>query len=204
MPDLASLTLLGILYGTTVCSLSCLPTLGPLLVGESVGFRQGMGFGASFMAGKVVTYSLLGAVAAAVGSQLDLSGGWLRFLPGLMLVLTGLYLLIVRRPSCGKKSCVPRPKRKLPFMALGAATGITPCAPLAAVMVFAAETGSIGWGAASGMFFGIGLMLSPMILVGGGLAFLSRKIGVEIGDMQPWIRRIAGVVLVGNGVGYLV
>jgi len=89
-------------------------------------------------------------------------------------------------------------------MALGAATGITPCAPLAAVMVFAAETGSIGWGAASGLFFGVGLMLSPMILVGGGLAFLSRKIGVEIGDMQPWIRRVAGVVLVGNGIGYFV
>jgi sulfite exporter TauE/SafE len=202
MAELAGLTLLGILYGSTVCSLSCLPTLGPLLVGEAGGFRQGLGLGASFMAGKVIMYSLLGALAAQVGTQLDLAGRSLRILPGVVLVLTAIYLLAVQRGPCVKK-CRPSSKRPLPFLVLGAATGIAPCAPLAAMMVFAAKTGSIPLGAASGLFFGMGLMLSPMILVGGGLAFLSRKIGVELGAWQPWIRRVAGVVLLLNGVGIL-
>ncbi|MCP4550199.1 MAG: sulfite exporter TauE/SafE family protein [bacterium] len=203
MAELLGLTLLGVLYGTTICSLSCLPTLGPLLVGEGGGFRRGLGFGASFLSGKVVTYTLLGAVAAGIGGRLNIAGGLLRLVPGVVIVLTGLYLLLVQRSACPRKGH-PRIRGVLPFFALGAATGIAPCAPLAAVMAIAAEAGSIPLGAASGFLFGIGLMLSPMILLGGGLAYLSRSINLEVESLRPWIRRIAGLLLLLNGAGSLI
>lgn len=207
MPDLFGLTLLGLLYGTTVCSLSCLPTLGPLLVGEGGDFKQGLGLGFSFMAGKVVTYSMLGAIAAGVGGQLALDSEPLQILPGIALILSAVYLLVARRKTCKSGCSDPvqlRPRRPLPFAALGAATGITPCAPLAAVMVIAAESGNILLGAACGLFFGIGLMFSPMILVGGGLSFISRNIGLEMGSLRPWLPRIAAAVLFLNGLKYLI
>jgi cytochrome c-type biogenesis protein len=205
MPDLLGLTLLGLLYGTTVCSLSCLPTLGPLLVGEGGNFKQGLGLGFSFMAGKVVTYSMLGAIAAGVGSRLALDSEALRILPGVALILTAVYLLVSRRKKCDTGCSSPtqlRPRRPLPFAALGAATGITPCAPLAAVMVIAAESGNIFLGAACGLFFGLGLLFSPMILVGGGLSFVTRKIGLEMGSLRVWLPRIAAGILFLNGLQY--
>jgi len=205
MPDLFGLTMLGLLYGTTVCSLSCLPTLGPLLVGEGGNFKQGLGLGFSFMAGKVVTYSLLGAIAAGVGSRLTLDSEPLRVLPGVALILTAIYLLVARRKTCPSRCSTPselKARRPLPFAALGAATGITPCAPLAAVMVIAAESGNIALGAACGMFFGLGLMFSPMILVGGGLSFVTRKIGLEMGSLRPWLPRVAAGILFLNGLQY--
>jgi len=153
VPELASLTMLGILYGATVCSLSCLPTLGPLLVGEGGSFRQGIQGALSFMSGKVIAYTVLGGIAAGIGRQVPLEHPLTRIIPGIILVLTAAYLVFSRPGSCNKGSCRPT-RRKFSFLALGAATGITPCAPLLSVMLLAAQQDNLLAGAACGFFFG--------------------------------------------------
>lgn len=202
MVDHFSLLTMGLVYGATVCSLSCLPYLGPLFIGESGGFKKGIGGGISFMTGKIICYGMLGGVAARLGQEVVFENSTAQIIMAVVLIAVGLLLFFSNPDSC-RQPCDRQARRPLSFMALGAATGLTPCPPLAAVLVLAAQSGHAINGVVYGALFGVGLMLSPIILAGGLLAFIGQRIKREVSEIAPYLRFLAALIIIGHGIRIL-
>ena len=203
MVDHFSLLTLGLVYGTTVCSLSCLPYLGPLLIGESGGFKKGLGGIVSFMTGKMICYGVLGGLAARFGQEIVFDKGITQVVMAVVLIAVGLSFFFSSPAPC-KKPCGPQVRRPLSFMTLGAVTGLTPCPPLAAVLVLAVQSGHPVHGILYGVLFGAGLMLSPMILAGGLLAFVGQRIRQEVKAITPYMHFFAAFIIMGHGLRILI
>lgn len=203
MVDHFSLLTLGLVYGTTVCSLSCLPYLGPLLIGESGGFKKGLTGGISFMAGKIICYGALGGIAARIGQEVVFDNSTVQVIMAVVLMGVGLSLLFSNTDSC-RQPCGRQVRRPLSFMALGVATGLTPCPPLAAILVLAVQSGHVINGVLCGVLFGAGLMLSPMILAGGLLALVGQRIRREVIEIGPYLRCFAALIIIGHGIRILI
>lgn len=155
--------------------------------------------------GRVITYTLLGALFAGLvqglSLQLDLAswGGFLRLLMGSMLVLAGLALVLKDR---GKWLVIQKP---LPFwpqvsqqlkrlqqarstpaiVAKGMLWGLIPCGLLYAMLVIAATTADVMRGASFMLFFGLGTVL-PLFFS----QLAVRKITSQV--QSGWMRHAAG------------
>ena len=197
MPETLSLFLLGLLYGTTVCSLSCVPYLGPYLLGTGNGFGDGIKTTLAFGAGKIVSYSALAGLAGFLGQSLTPGANWGR-LSGALLVAIGLALPLFAVNKTKSGCC--RAMRGGPSFLLGITTSLVPCPPLAAILVLAADGGSLGNGLLFGLAYGTGLALSPMLLLGGGLAFLAGRIGQEAASIKPFMHYSSMALLVMLGI----
>ncbi|MDT8448223.1 MAG: sulfite exporter TauE/SafE family protein [bacterium] len=192
MLELASLFLLGLVNGGSVCALSCLHYLGPYLVTEGEGFRSGVKTTGWFLAGKAFGYTLLGGAAGLMG---QLVNQWMEtWGKNLMAVaLLGLALSLALRAP---KAC-PKPSGREPFklFTLGLSTGALPCPALVALLLAASTRGSWVGGVELGLAYGLGIAASPLALVGGGVAHLGRHLRVEVGSFLPWLRRLSFVVI---------
>ncbi len=193
MPDAFSLILLGMVYGATVCSFTCLSYLGPYLIGTGRGFGDGLASSLAFVFGKVCTYGVLGGVAALFGQVFTLNHSHNVVLGGILLCVA-LTLPLVTRRDC-RKPCQVVGKRGALFV-LGIVSSLVPCPPLAAIFVLAANNGTLVGGIAYGLLYGIGLMLSPMLIAGGGLAMISDKIKKEAKGFVPYMQGLAMLVMI--------
>ena len=116
--------------------------------------------------GRIVSYTLMGAIAGALGSMFSFQGTLLvifKILMGIMVILSGLRMFGVKTPSvrvpvipgavksffakCYKTDC--------PFL-VGMLTVFMPCGPLQAMRLYALSTGSIVAGAISMLVFSLG------------------------------------------------
>ena len=192
MDDAFSLIVLGMVYGATVCSLTCLPYLGPYLMGSGRGFRDGLASSLAFVLGKICTYGALGGVAALFGQAFSLNHSH-NMLMGITLLCVALTLPLVSRRGCQTR-CQVVGKRGSLFV-LGIVSSLVPCPPLAAIFVLAANKGTLLSGIAYGLLYGTGLMLSPMLLAGGGLAMISDKIKKEAEGFAPYMQGLAMLVM---------
>ncbi len=197
LPEASSLFLMGLLYGTTVCSLSCLSYVGPYLMGCGNGFGDGLLHSFVFMLGKVATYTVLGAIAGGLGQVWELDQGVFSTVAGLVTVVVGLSLLFGNRK--GGCSC----KGKYSSLLLGVSSSLMPCPPLAAVFMVAAQTGSVYGGGLCGVVYGLGLVLSPLLLIGGSISLISKRIREEAAGFVPYLRGTAALVLVSAGIRLL-
>ena len=100
---LATVWFLGVSMGLTACTVTCLPFMGTWALGRASGQREALLHTGVFLAGRVVTYTVLAALAGAVGIGLAkaLGGTWGNALIGGASILAGLWLL--SRPA--EKSC---------------------------------------------------------------------------------------------------
>ncbi len=203
---LATVWLLGVSMGMTACTVTCLPFMGTWALGRASGRGEAFLHTGVFLAGRVLTYTLLAALAGAIGVGLAkaLGGNLGNAVIGGASILAGLWLL--RRParSCG--GAPPRPtfqpiriQRKrdsLPPLFLGAALSLTPCTPLASLLALAANAGSAPQGAAFGLAFGLGAAMTPIIV----LVPLAGRLGREIKSGRAWLARwltwAAAIVLI--------
>jgi len=199
MNNLLSVFLLGALYGTTVCSFSCLGYLAPLLLADGRGWRDGLRRSLLFVSGKVLCYTLFGAMAALLGRSLTLSPRTAALVSGTMIVVCGLLLLLPARSRCSK-GCGPT---DLSFVSLGMGTSLKPCPVFFAILAMAAANGQPLYGAASGLFFGLGLLVSPLLPVSAGLGHLSRHLRIEIGRWFFWLRGAAALIMAVAGLRML-
>ncbi|MDO8958938.1 MAG: sulfite exporter TauE/SafE family protein, partial [Rhodocyclaceae bacterium] len=164
---LATVWLLGVSMGLTACTVTCLPFMGTWALGRASGQREAFLHTGVFLAGRVTTYTVLAALAGAVGLGLAqaLGGTWGNAVIGGASILAGLWLLA--KPAgkaCGAVLPAPtfqtvRFQRKadtLPPLFLGAALSLTPCTPLASLLALAANAGSAIEGASFGLAFGVG------------------------------------------------
>lgn len=193
---LATVWLLGLSMGLTACTVTCLPFIGTWALGRASGTAEAMLHTGVFLAGRVLAYTLLASLAGAVGAGLAkaLGGNWGTGLIGAVSIASGLWLLVGQaadgctRPA-GPAAVAPlrfhRRRDGLPPLFFGAALALTPCTPLASLLLLAAHTGSAAQGAAYGLAFGLGAALTPIIV----LVPLAGRLGRDMRAGRQWLGR---------------
>jgi uncharacterized protein len=196
-----------------VSSLHCSQMCGPIVLSYGIGGGAGTAAHLSYNLGRVLTYSLLGAVAGSAGHALIRIAGieqTAAIVSGVVMVAAGVLMSGAVRSSrliqigvtpsfsrfAGKLILAQGPARKL---ALGLVMGFLPCGLLYAALLKAASTGSAFGGAASMAAFGIGTS-GALLAIG----LFSSALRVRLGG---WTNRLAaasivvlGIVLVVRGV----
>ena len=191
--DAAGLFTLGLIYGTTVCSMTCLSYLGPYLLGTGDGFRDGVISSLSFGLGKICCYVFLGGLAGYLGRELTSSPAQTLTM-GIILIGVAISMPFVTKKSCRNK-CHQGSKRAT-LLTLGAATSLVPCPPVLAILTLAASQGSMVTGMGFGLFYGLGIIISPLLLVGGGLSLVSQKLRQEVKSFMPYIQGLAMTIMI--------
>jgi sulfite exporter TauE/SafE len=197
---------LGLLGGAGHCLGMCLPFV--LIVERRFGTGRpsvrGVGAQLQYAGGRVFTYVVLGAVAGAAGSVLQLAGGLVglqraaAIVAGSALILSGAASLAgvgwATGPGAGRwfgwlgglgsGGRLGRP------WAMGLALGLLPCGLVYSALIAAAGLGSPVAGAAGLLVFGLGTV--PALLTA-SLAdqFLRRQ--------RRWVDRVSQVVIVSMG-----
>lgn len=189
----------------------CLTMCGGLIgcTGMACGRRwAGSGWRAhlDYHLGRILAYSVLGGLAAALGNAIVLAGPF-GLVQGVLYVVAGLAVIGVGLASLGfrfwqikrpdghtGRLCFGSPRRKPVVGALlaGALNGLMPCALVFSLALKAATAASVMQGAAWLLVFGLGT-LPAMALTG--------ALGHWLGA-QPlrWLRRVAGLALLALGI----
>ena len=178
---------------------------------------SGVGAHLSYNGGRVLSYVILGAVAGGIGSglaSLEGIGMWFSLASGVLLILSGVFLLRVFPPSVLEGSSagillrfyrftfgalVALPKIESKFY-LGLLTPLLPCGLLYAMVVKAASTGSALQGAATMGMSGLGIVptLVATGLAGSWLSERVRAIGEKLAAVMVIVM---GLALVMRGLG---
>jgi hypothetical protein len=184
---------------------------------SSTGGRQPVVFHLAYNAGRIASYSLVGALAGLIGSAAFLSDSLFPLQRGLyvlaqiVLILLGLYLaglnqsvLAIERLGGGLwRRVQPLLGRLLPIrnpgqaLAAGAVWGWLPCGLVYSVLVSALASGGPLGGGMLMLAFGLGTL--PNLLFMGWAAQCLRQL-----TRQVWLRRLAGLVVAGLGVWGLI
>ena len=211
-------------------SLHCVQMCGPIVLSYSLGTGQSgktrAGRTGSFVlghiaynAGRIITYTALGAVAGLAGGTLGMlgrlagAGSALAIAGGVLMIVAGLFLLgvvpvaAIAGPGVFQLSsaflrrvggllATPGPGRRF---ILGLALGFLPCGLIYAALSRSLATGSPVWGAAAMMAFGMGTS-GALVALGVFSSALRRR-------LDRWGNRLAaagvilmGVVLIWRGV----
>jgi len=147
----------------------------------------------------------MGGFAACFGNEIvKMNAKAVSYFFGTALILIGLFMFFRKeKASCSdkgiKKRILTQYSGKLPVFTLGIMTSLLPCLPLSALFIMAANSGIIYKGAAYGFLFGSGLIISPIILAGGFLGFLSGRIGIERPDMKGFMKGCSAVMMIFMG-----
>lgn len=199
MHDAVGLFLLGLVYGATVCSLTCLPYLGPYLLSTGKGFTDGMKSSLLFLSGKLICYMFIGGLSAYLGSVLmldkSMSAKWIM---GMAIIAFGLSIPFVSRGECCNKRQVMG--KNISLFLVGISTSLIPCPPLVTMFLLAAKNGSLISGISYGLVYGLGLMVSPLIFAGGALSLISKGIGEEVKGFKPYLQGISVMMIVVMGI----
>jgi len=208
-------------------SLHCVGMCGPIVLAYSLAGdvpRSSARFGgvaihAAYNSGRILSYALLGAVAGLAGmafSFVRTAGEYVSIVGGVIMIAAGLALLglwpaksdnkagfmvkglarvhsaLLRSPTVGSK------------MALGLLTPLLPCGILYAMVVKAAATQSLGYGALTMGLFAVGM--SPALMLMGSLSsFFTPKARKRAEQLAAVTVIFLGIMLLlrGFGVPYL-
>ena len=208
---LGTVWLLGVSMGLTACTVTCLPFLGTWALGRASRSSEALLHTSVFLAGRIITYTLLAALAGSLGLGVEnaLGGVLGTVVIGCASLLAGIWLLAQPRQfaPCGRKAGItnsivlvrrtqPQRRDQLPPLLLGAALSLTPCTPLASLLALAAQAGTAVQGASFGLAFGLGAAMTPILI----LVPLAGRIGRELMSGRAWMGRwlnwISALVLI--------
>lgn len=188
--------LLGALLGLTACTATCLPFMGTWILGRGGSQMQALRDTALFVSGRIIAYSLLGALAGGAGAWLAqaMRGGTGNALIGLASIAAGLWLL---RSGKAHATCgIARAAGGTAPLLLGFSLSLTPCAPLASLLAVCAVAGSIRLGMANGLAFGLGAALTPLLILLPLISLLGKNLRDNRAWITRWIRWGAAAVLI--------
>lgn len=199
MPEpagIASAWLLGVSLGLTACTATCLPYMGAWMLARERGTL--LSDTASFVTGRVLAYAAMGLAAGLAGSWLNtaLTSGVGHLAVGLAALAAGIWLWL-DRPG---KGCAASRRGAASPLALGFSLSLTPCAPLASLLAFAAQGGSAATGMAYGLAFGLGAAVTPLLLLLPVLGWFGQRLREDRASVGLWLRRGAGLVLAVMGL----
>lgn len=194
---LLSAWVLGLSVGLTTCTATCLPFMGSWVMARERGaVRVDTGL---FLAGRVSAYTLLGLLAGMTSARLIavLQNGVGHLAIGAAAIGAGGWLLLAeQRP----RACTVSRAAGAPPFALGFALSLTPCAPLASLLAFAAQSDSAGAGALQGLAFGLGAAVTPLLLVLPLLSAFGARLRAEQRWLGVWLRRGVALSLLALGL----
>ncbi len=188
--------LLGVSLGLTACTATCLPFMGTWILGRGGSQVQALRDTAMFITGRILAYSLLGAIAGGAGVWLSqaLRGGTGNIVIGLSSIAAGVWLLYSVK---GHTPCsVARSAGGTPPLMLGFSLSLTPCAPLASLLAVCAAAGSMQLGAVNGVAFGLGAALTPLLILLPLISLLGKNLRENRDWITSWIRWGASAVLI--------
>lgn len=195
-----------------VSSLHCVQMCGPIVVSYSLP-RQGRPrmwlSHVGYNTGRVLTYTVLGAIAGAAGQVADVAGhltghaNGARILAGVSMLIAGAVMLW--RPSSGALVRLESPSVTQKFLRaigqrlmrantfqLGLLMGLLPCGLIYGALLKSVDAGAILPGALSMLAFGLGTAQALL-----GIGFASNFLGRFLGS---WSNRLAAVSLFLVGV----
>lgn len=197
MAELFQLFLLGLISGTTVCGIACFSYLGPYLLGAGCGFCDGVVLTLHYLAGKILLYMFFGGIAGWAGAQYA-PLPHADFITGSLFILIGLLVPVWNRRSCSVN--IRQKGKRSSLFTLGLLTSLSPCPSLIALLGIAAASGSMASGILNGAGFGLGLLVSPMILAGGILSRLAYGLRLETALLQTVFQGFAMFIFISLGV----
>ncbi|WP_457606058.1 urease accessory protein UreH domain-containing protein [Nitratifractor sp.] len=202
--SLFGLFLMGLAYGSSVCTLSCSPMLVPLLATHGSSLRGSLRIVAFFGAGRILSYTTIAALASFASVSLrrildrpDLT----QPLMGAVMAGTALYLLY-RTFAPAPRSCAVSERRggARGAFAMGALLSLNLCAPLLSLVAVSAASGSLWKGALYGVFFGMGTVLVSLLFFGVVLAPVTRELLRQFSLQRAWIEAAASLFLLSMGI----
>ncbi|MBU1026990.1 MAG: sulfite exporter TauE/SafE family protein [Candidatus Margulisbacteria bacterium] len=166
----------GFVIGSGPCIIICAPILLPYIAGTKRTWQEGLKATLVFSLTRLVVYTFMGGVVGYVGYYLfQLFQGqiWAKFLwvfAGLFIITLGGLIAFgkgIKNPVCQmlQKQTLANSTKSMLF--LGLVIGLSPCLPLLAVLteiMFLAEKFYQGF--LYGFAFGIGTVISPLLLLG--------------------------------------
>lgn len=203
------------LLGAGHCIGMCGGIISALSLSEA-GRRGGWSFHLLYNIGRILTYTLIGALVGWLGSALAYTNHF-KMLTGTLLLGSDLFVILIGVATAGLLSrfnvskleftapiqlmtgLVKRLQQLPPALSalpLGLLFGFIPCGWLYQVVITAAQSANPATGALMLLAFGIGTSPS-LLLVGGTTHWISSKARI-------WMLRVAGLVVAGMGVTNLV
>ncbi|MEZ7132540.1 sulfite exporter TauE/SafE family protein [Nonomuraea sp. AD125B] len=177
----------GVAAGLVAGTATCAATQGGLLVGlvGRGGDRAAVGW---FLAGRLASYTVAGALLGLLGSAVSLSPpARAALLVAAGAVVVGFAVRMLRRGHCAAQEAGEVPRFKAPL--LGAATILVPCGMTLGVEMIAVSSGSPPAGAAAMAGFVLGS--APAFAL---LGYVLRRVS------RTRLSRVAGVVAIAAGL----
>jgi len=173
-----------------------------------------------YSAGRLMSYSTLGAIAGYAGQRIANSLPKMVNVPAILCVLAGLFLLregllatgLFRRRVGGTSTTgcllgplfstiLKTPGARNTFVA-GVVTGLLPCGLVYAFVSLAASSGDLMLGMGTMLAFGIGTV-PLMVVTGCGTALLSWAARQRLWQLAAWSVVATGLLTFGRGVAFL-
>ena len=204
---------IGLLYGTIFCTSECLPYIASYIASTGAGFRKGIVITQIYNAGRLISYTILGIIVGVIGSSvtflLDESAlasfrVYSAYAFGLITILIGVNILfkIKKNHSRCNKECESKDEWKvgrsdLRIFTLGITRGLIICPPLFALLVYSIPFASPVDSMIIAFLFGLGTIISPMLILGGVTGWLLNKATLY----KKWISIVGSTVLIVLGLG---
>ena len=206
---LLSILIQGFVIGAGPCMLICAPILLPYIAGTKRTWQEGLKATLIFGLTRLVIYTLMGGVVGYVGYylfQLFRARAWgmyLWIIAGIFIIALGILIILgrgVKNPVCRilQKQTLEDSAKSMIF--LGIVIGFSPCLPLIAVLteiMFLAEEFYQGF--VYGFAFGIGTVISPLLLLGALAPLIPAKL-IKSEKSIKIFNFICGVLLVLVGI----
>lgn len=176
----------------------------------------------AYSGGRIFTYSVLGAIAGAIGLKLSQHTTGIVQLPAALCVVAGLFLVVEGLSAAGfelrrwRKSrgnqggCLAIPlfaaMLKSPGLhnafSAGLLTGFLPCGLVYAFLALAASMGNVVYGMLLMAVFGVGTV-PLMVLTGTTASLLSVVKRRKLMHVAAWCVVLTGALTVARGLGFL-
>ncbi|MBA7494417.1 Thiol:disulfide interchange protein DsbD [subsurface metagenome] len=174
MINLIELFMIGITMAFGPCLFFCTPIVLSYIAGTQDSGRKGFKSVLIFSLSRAFIYVLLGLLAGFFGKMLtttlDKYSLTIYFIGGIFISLSGILILLGKNPNLHlcqilRKYTVEDDIRNT--IILGIIIGLLPCTPLLGILVYISLVSKDLWqGALLGLSFGVGTMISPLIIFG--------------------------------------
>lgn len=195
----------GILTSVTPCSLSTIPLVIGYVGGASTEPKKAFKLSLTFAIGLTITFTILGAVAALIGSLIGNAGRWWYIILGVLMMLMALQILEVYEfISSTYLTSKSTKKGYIGAIIAGILAGIfaSPCATpvLVVLLAIVASKGSIAWGIFLLLLYSIGN--SFFVIIAGTFIGTIRSIiqSERFGKFSVGLKYILGITIIFIGI----
>jgi len=208
------LFIIGLTVSFGPCLLFCSPVILPYIAATKKGWREGLKSVLIFTLSRLVAYTILGLLVGLLGrlltEKLYRFDNFLFILGGLFITLLGILIIFGKDPQLRLCQVLRRytvDSERGGLILLGITVGLLPCLPLLGVLTYIALRATSFWqGALYGFSFGMGTVISPLILFGvlasalPGILIKSQKVLNFFRTACGFLLFLAGVQLIASKI----